>query len=263
MVSTSDAVEVSGAGTTGVADYALALGDDALIASQRLTEWITLAPQLEEDVALGNIALDQLGQARLLLQYAGSLLDPPRDEDQLAYFRDERAFRNVSLVERPNGDFAVTMARLLVFSAYQVELYSRLARSTDATLAAIAAKAVKEVAYHRDHARQWVVRLGDGTEESHRRMQEGLDAEWPWIAELFDGGWVAPALVTGGVAVDPATLEQPALGWLAEVLEEATLTEPQVRPAVSAGREGRHTESMGRLLAEMQHLARSHPGATW
>jgi ring-1,2-phenylacetyl-CoA epoxidase subunit PaaC len=263
MVSTSDAVDTTGSAANGVADYALALGDDALIASQRLTEWITLAPQLEEDVALGNIALDLLGQARLLLQYAGSLLDPPRDEDDLAYFRDERAFRNVSLVERPNGDFAVTMARLLVLSAYQVELYSRLVHSADATLSAIAAKAVKEVAYHRDHARQWVLRLGDGTEESHSRMQAALDAEWPWTAELFDGAWLSPALVTGGVAVDPVTMEQPVLGWLREVLEEATLAEPQERPAVSAGRDGRHTEAMGRLLAEMQHLARSHPGATW
>jgi len=249
--------------TTAVRDYVLALADDALIASHRLTEWVARAPQLEEDVAVGNIALDLLGQARFLLQYAGTLEVPPTTEDDLAYFRDERAFRNVSLVERANGDFAVTMARLLLFSAYQLELYARLTQSTDPTLAAVAAKAVKEVDYHRDHARQWVLRLGDGTSESHERMQAALDAEWPWAAELFDGRWLAPALVEGGVAVDPATLEAPTLGWLRAVLAEATLSEPTAGPAVSAGRDGRHTEALGFLLAEMQHLARSHPGATW
>lgn len=246
-----------------VGDYALALADDALIASHRLAEWIARAPQIEEDVALGNIALDLLGQARLLLQYAGSLDAPPRTEDELAYFRDERAFRNVSLVERPRGDFAVTMARLLLLAAYQRELYERLARSSDPTLAAIAAKAVKEVDYHRDHARQWVLRLGDGTAASHDRMQAAVDAEWPWAAELFDAGWVDPALVESGSAVDPESLREPVLGWVRGVLAEATLTEPTTRPAVSAGRAGRHTEALGYLLAEMQHLARSHPGATW
>lgn len=257
MTSTSDVT------ATAVSDYALALGDDALIASHRLTEWIARAPQIEEDVALGNIALDLLGQARLLLQYAGSLTDPPLTEDDLAYLRDERAFRNVSLVERPNGDFAGTMARLLLFSAYQLELYSRLARSADPTLAAVAAKAVKEVDYHRDHARQWVLRLGDGTPESHVRMQDALDAEWPWAAELFDDGWLDAGLLVAGVAVDPRELERPAVDWLHGVVTEATLEVPEVRPAVSSGRSGRHTEAMGFLLAEMQHLARSHPGATW
>jgi ring-1,2-phenylacetyl-CoA epoxidase subunit PaaC len=248
---------------SAVGGYALALADDALIASHRLTEWIARAPQLEEDVALGNIALDLLGQARLLLQYAGSLDDPSRTEDELAYFRCERAFRNVSLVERANGDFAVTMARLLLLSAYQHELYRRLAGSTDPTLAAIAAKAVKEVDYHRDHARHWVLRLGDGTPESRARMQAALDAEWPWAAELFDGSWPAPGLVEDGVAVDPAALEEPVRRWLRTVVAEATLDEPVAGPAVSTGRDGRHTEALGYLLAEMQHLARSHPGATW
>ena len=261
MPSTYDAVTTSE--STAVREYALGLADDALIASHRLTEWVAQAPQLEEDVALGNIALDLLGQARLLLQYAGSLDDPPRTEDDLAYLRDERAFRNVSLVERANGDFAVTMARLLVLAAYQHELYARLVQSTDATLAAIAAKAVKEVDYHRDHARQWVLRLGDGTAESHARMQAALDAEWPWAAELFDGHWLAPALIDGGVVVDPAALEEPVLAWVRAVVAEATLVEPTTRPAVSTGRDGLHTEALGYLLAEMQHLARSHPGATW
>jgi ring-1,2-phenylacetyl-CoA epoxidase subunit PaaC len=246
-----------------VAGYALALADDALIASHRLTEWIAHAPQIEEDVALGNIALDLLGQARLLLQYAGSLTDPPRTEDDLAYFRDEREFRNVSLVERPHGDFAVTMARLLLFSAYQYELYSRLVHSTDPTIAAVAAKAVKEVDYHRDHARQWVLRLGDGTEESHQRMQAALDAEWPGAGELCEGGGLGRAGVDVGGAVAPVALEQPVLDWARATIAEATLAEPALRTAVSSGRSGRHTEAMGFLLAEMQHLARSHPGATW
>ena len=248
---------------TGLRDYVLALADDALIASHRLTEWVARAPEIEEDVALANIALDLLGQARLLLQYAGSLDDPPATEDDLAYFRDDRAFRNASLVERPNGDFAVTMARLLLLAAYQRELYARLVHSTDPTLAAVAAKAVKEVDYHRDHARQWVLRLGDGTEESHARMQAALDDEWPWAGELFDPSWLSPTLVESGVAVDPATLADPVLGWVRGVVVEATLVEPAVRPAVSSGRTGRHTEALGPLLAEMQHLSRSHPGATW
>lgn len=261
MTSTSDAASLS-AGLS-LETYVLALADDALIASHRLAEWVARAPQIEEDIALGNIALDLLGQARLLLPYAGSLGELARTEDELAYLRDERAFRNVSLVERENGDFAVTMARLLLFSAYQHELYGRLLGSTDPTLAAVSAKAVKEVAYHRDHARQWVLRLGDGTAESHIRMQAALDAEWSWVGELFDGSWLDPALVADGVAVDPSDLETPALAWVRGVLAEATLAEPEVRPAVSTGRDGRHTEALGFLLAEMQHLARSHPGATW
>jgi len=261
MTSTSDAVSISG--RMSLENYVLALADDALIASHRLTEWVARAPQIEEDIALGNIALDLLGQARLLLPYAGSLGEPARTEDELAYLRDERMFRNVSLVERENGDFAVTMARLLLFSAYQHELYGRLLGSTDPTLAAVSAKAAKEVAYHRDHAEQWVRRLGDGTAESHARMQAALDAEWPWVDELFDGTWLDPALVADGVAVDPADLAAPALAWVRDVLAEATLAEPEVRPAVSTGRDGRHTEAMGFLLAEMQHLARSHPGAAW
>ena len=189
--------------------YALRLGDDSLVAAQRMGEWIAAAPQLEEDVALGNIALDLLGQARSLLTYAGEVEGKGRDEDALAYLRDERDFLNVQLVELDNGDFGVTMARLLVWSAYQYELYDALQRSTDPTLAAIAAKAVKEVAYHRDHATLWTLRLGDGTDESHRRIQQGLDDVWPYVAELFDADDVVGRLVEEGVAVDPAALADP------------------------------------------------------
>jgi ring-1,2-phenylacetyl-CoA epoxidase subunit PaaC len=243
--------------------YVLSLADDSLVAAQRMGEWIACAPQIEEDVALGNIALDLLGQARSLLTYAGSLGDPPLTEDDLAYWRDEREFLNVHLVERPSGDFGVAVARLLVLSTYLRELYAGLAHSTDETLAAIAAKAVKEVDYHRDHATMWVLRLGDGTEESRLRMQAALEAEWPFVAELFEGEYIDPSLVERGVAVDPATLRQAFDRRVAEVLDEATLTVPDVRPAVTGGRRGVHSEHMGYLLAEMQYLARSHPGASW
>ena len=258
-----------------VATYALRLGDDALVASHRTGEWIASAPQLEEDVALGNIALDLLGQARSLLTYAGQVEESfggqagtaVRDEDALAYLRDEREFLNVQLVERSygrdGGDFAATMARLLILSTYQTELYSRLEASSDATLSAIAAKAVKEVDYHRDHATMWVLRLGDGTEESHRRMQAGLDDEWPYHAELFDGSHIDPVLLQAGVAVDPGHLRGPWDERVRAVVAQATLTIPDARHAVTGGRRGIHTEQMGYLLAEMQHLARSHPGAAW
>jgi len=248
---------------SALATYVLSLADDALVAAQRMGEWIAAAPQIEEDVALGNIALDLLGQARSLLTYAGSLADPPLTEDDLAYWRDERDFLNVHLVERPNGDFGVTVARLLVLSTYLRELYARLIHSTDDTLAAIAAKAVKEVDYHRDHATMWVLRLGDGTEESHARMQAALDAEWPYVAELFEGAQIDPSLVEQGVAIDPATLRDAFDRRVADVLNEATLILPDVRPAVTGGRRGVHSEHMGYLLAEMQYLARSHPGASW
>ena len=244
-------------------DYVLGLGDDALVSAQRLGWWISRAPQLEEDVALANIGLDQLGQARSLLAHAGEVEGEGRSEDDLAYFRDERDFRNVWLVERAQTDFGVAMARLLLYAAWQSELYAALARSADPTLAGVAGKAVKEVAYHLDHARQWVIRLGDGTAESHRRMQAALDAEWPYLEELFDGTGVAPELVAAGVAVDPATLRDAVLVKVSEVLATATLAVPQVPPAVGGGRLGLHTEEMGYLLAEMQHLTRSHPGVTW
>jgi ring-1,2-phenylacetyl-CoA epoxidase subunit PaaC len=243
--------------------YLLALADDALVASQRLGEWIASAPQLEEDVALANIGLDLLGQARALLTHAGEVEGRGRGEDALAYFRDEREFLNVALVERENGDFAVTMARLLMLSTYLHELWTRLQGSTDATLAAIAAKAVKEVAYHVDHATMWMLRLGDGTEESHRRMQAGLDAEWPYAAELFDDSHIDPGLLEAGVAVDPAAFRDAWQRRVSQIVAQATLTLPATRPAVTHGRQGIHTEQMGYLLAEMQHLARSHPGATW
>ncbi len=246
-----------------LATYALRLGDDALILSHRLGEWIAAAPQIEEDIALANIALDLLGQARALLTYAGEVEGADRDEDALAYRRDEREFLNLQLVELPNGDFGVTMARQLVFASYQYELYDRLRTSSDPTLAAIAGKAVKEVAYHRDHATQWVLRLGDGTDESHRRMQAGLEEVWPYVDELFESDDVAASLAAEGVAVDPATLREPWAAYVEPVIGKATLTIPQPVFRGRGGRQGLHTEAMGYLLAEMQHLHRAHPGASW
>lgn len=245
--------------THPVAGYALRLGDDALVLAQRLGAWAARAPELEEDVALTNIALDLLGQARTLLSYAGSFVG--RTEDDLAFLRDERDFTNCQLVEHPNGDFAVTMARQLFFSAYQYELYDALQHSADLTLAGVAGKAVKEVAYHRDHATQWTLRLGDGTEESHRRMQAAVDALWPYTAELFESDELVSALP--GVAADPVQLAPAWSSYVRAVLAEATLRPPETAWAPTGGRRGLHTEPFGYLVAEMQHLHRSHPGATW
>lgn len=242
-----------------VAQYALRLGDDALILAQRLSHWISRGPELEEDIALGNIALDTLGHARSFLTYAGHAWD--KTEDDLAYWREEEEFRSSWLVEQPNGDFGVTIARQLVMSIYQYLLYSKLVDSSDATLAAIAAKALKEVDYHRDHAIQWTVRLGDGTEESHARMQAALELIWPYVAELFDDDALIDAV--GDAGVRPSSLRETFDAHLAEVLAEATLTLPDVPRASGGGRRGEHTEHLGYLLAEMQVLARKHPGATW
>ena len=246
-----------------LATYALRLGDDALVLAHRLGEWIANAPQLEEDIALGNIGLDLLGQARTLLAYAGELEEIGRDEDDLAYLRDEREFRNVQLVEIPNGDFAVTIARQLAFSTYQLALYEELTGSSDATLAGVAGKAVKEVAYHRDHATKWVLRLGDGTDESHRRMQAGLATIWPYIPELFESDELEQQLARTGGGVDSASLEAKWNSYVDAVIHEATLTRPEASWTARGGRRGVHTEAMGYLLAEMQHLHRSHPGASW
>lgn len=244
--------------------YALRLGDDALVLAQRLGEWSAKAPELEEDVALTNLALDLLGQARALLTYAGKLEGAGRDEDALAFLRDERDWVNAQLVERPGGDFADTIARQLYFSAYQYELYGRLVDSVDETLAAVAAKAVKEVTYHRDHAAQWVARLGDGTEVSHAKMQAGLERMWPYVAELFESDELVRGLAAQGIAVDPAELREPWEQFVDDVLTEATLSLPEgLWTAPGGGRRGIHTESFGYLLAEMQHLHRSHPGARW
>jgi ring-1,2-phenylacetyl-CoA epoxidase subunit PaaC len=241
----------------------LRLGDDALIAAQRLGEWAAAAPEMEEDIALANIALDQLGAARLLLSYAGELEGAGRDEDALAYLRGDREFRNCLLVELPNGDFAVTMAKLLFLATYQRLLYDRLTGSRDARLAAIAAKARKETAYHVDHSSLWTLRLGDGTAESHRRMQAAVDEIWPYTAELFATDGLTTRLAAAGVAPEPATLRDDWLAVVEPLLARATLTRPADGWAPGGGRSGVHTEHLSYLLAEMQVLHRAHPGATW
>jgi ring-1,2-phenylacetyl-CoA epoxidase subunit PaaC len=241
--------------------YTLRLGDDALTLAQRLAEWCSHAPEIEEDIALANIALDLLGQARSLLAYAGEVEGAGRTEDDLAYLREEREFRNVLLVEQPNGDFASTLVRQLLFSSYQLELYTQLAGSTDDTLAGVSEKAVKEVAYHRDHAIEWTLRLGDGTAESHERVQSALERLWPYAHELFESDDVVARLA--GVAVDPAQLQPRWEQQVDAVLRDATLTRPEDGWRPRGGRAGRHTEAMGYLLAELQHLHRSHPGVAW
>jgi ring-1,2-phenylacetyl-CoA epoxidase subunit PaaC len=264
--------ELAGAGLTGTggtasadaAEYALRLGDDALVLAQQLGMWITRAPELEEDVALGNIGLDLIGHARSLLHYAGTATG--RSEDDLAYWRDEPEWRNAWIFEQPNGDFAHTIARQLVVSTYLLELYGELSASTDPTLAAVAAKAAKEVDYHRDHAVQWTLRLAHGTDESRQRMRVAIADTWPYIDELFEDDRLTERLAADGVAVLPSTLRPRFDEVMAAVLAEADLEPPTGRTAFIAagrGRFGSHTEHLGPLLAEMQVLARQHPGASW
>lgn len=245
--------------TNDIAEYALWLGDDALILSQQLGAWITRAPELEEDVALANIALDLLGHARSFLRYAGTA--DGRTEDDLAYFRDEPSFRSAWLFEQPNGDFAQTIARQLAASAYLFELYSALRHSTDPTLAAIAEKAVKEVDYHRDHAVQWTLRLAGGTDESRRRMIRGVTDVWPYVDELFRDEPLIDRL--DGITVRPSAVRAGFDAAIDAVFAEAELERPDVRPSVGGGRRGNHFSALSRILAEMQVLARRHPGATW
>lgn len=258
-----------------LAAYCLMLGDDALIFSHRLAEWVADAPELEEEMALANIALDLLGQARVLLARAGHVEASPdgsagggRDEDALAFLRDQAEFRNVTLVEPADDrDFAHCTARLLVFSTWRLALLQGLCGSADPVVAAVAGKGVKELAYHRDHAARWTVRLGDGTAESHRRMQAALDRVWPFVDELFRTSAEERRLVAAGAAVDPAATRAEFDDVVARVLDAATLTRPD-RPAAGTiggrgGRQGVHTEALGHVLDVLQGLARRHPGATW
>lgn len=257
----------SGVDAEHLAAYCLMLGDDALVFSHRLQQWCTNAPELEDEVALANIALDLLGQARLLLARAGKADGSGRGEDHYAFFRDEHEFRNVRLAELERGDFGELVARLLVFSTWRLALLQRLVTSRDPVLSAIATKAVPELTYHRDYAAQWTVRLGDGTDYSRERMTVGLWSVWPFVAELFTGHDVELVLARAGVAVDPAELRAEFDDVVERVLGAATLEAPGVAavPGVSgrAGRDGVHTETMGYLLAELQSVARAHPEATW
>jgi ring-1,2-phenylacetyl-CoA epoxidase subunit PaaC len=244
--------------------YALALADDALILGHRLSEWSGKAPMLEEDIALSNLALDLIGQARLYYAYAGEIEGGEgRGEDALAYLRDEQAFGNILLVEQPNGDFAATMVRQFLYAAFMHPYLYALQKSADVRLAEIAAKAVKEMAYHLRHAGEWVIRLGDGTEESRARTAAGLDELWMYTGELFEMDTGERELARRGVAVDREAIRPIWSATLDRVLAQATLSRPADRWMQTGGRRGRHSEHLGHLLAEMQVLHRAHPAATW
>jgi ring-1,2-phenylacetyl-CoA epoxidase subunit PaaC len=251
------------AASTAHIDYVLHIADTSLILGQRLSEWCGHGPVIEEDIALTNIALDLIGQARLLLSHAGKLEGRGRDEDQLAFLRTESQYRNLAIVELPNGDFGRTILRNFLFAAWQQALWQRLTTSSDADLAAIAGKSMKETRYHLQHASDWVVRLGDGTDESRARVQRALDTLWPYTAEFFcvmDGDQAIEAAAIGPAW---ATLEAAWDTVVRPVLEVATLSAPARTPFMSRGKLGQHTEYMGHLLTEMQYLQRTYPGGTW
>ena len=266
-----DTTVPAGVDGSALATYCLMLGDDALVLAQRLAEWTTHAPELEEEVALANIGLDLLGQARLLLARAAAAdpdvvpslpeASPVPPDDRLAYFRDAGAFRNIGLVEQPNGDFAATMARLLVFSAWRLALLEGLRTSADPVLAAVAEKGIKEVRYHREHAARWCITLAQGTAVSRERMIAGLQDVWPAVAELGEVHDVQRRLP--GVAADHAAAFGEAMSVIRQVLATAGLEQPDVAPAAGGGRDGRHGEPFAALLAELQILARAHPEGRW
>ncbi len=244
-------------------DYLLRLGDDSLILGQRLTEWCGHAPALEVDLSLANIGLDLIGQATLFLELAGEVEGKGRNGDRLAFHRDVLAFRNCLLVEQPNGDFAQTMARQLLFSTYSHALFEGLCQSAEPRIAEIAAKAVKEVRYHAELAADWVIRLGDGTEDSSTRMIDGLDWHWRFVEELFEVDALEQPLVEAGIAVDRTQLRAAFDTRIAAVLTEATLPLPVYPRGIKGGRTGHHSEHLGHLLAVMQYLPRSYPDAVW
>jgi ring-1,2-phenylacetyl-CoA epoxidase subunit PaaC len=243
--------------------YTLRRADDALILGHRLSEWCGHAPILEEDMALTNMALDLIGQARELYSYAGAVEGKGNDEDRLAYLRDVRQYRNLLLVEQPNGDFAHTMVRQFFYSAFADLYWRAMMKSGDATLAAIAAKSEKETAYHLRHSSEWMVRLGDGTAESHARAQTAIDDLWAFTGEMFEVDPGERALIEAGIAVDPATLRPQWLKTISDIVAEATLTLPKSDWMQQGGRSGRHSEHLGHLLSELQSMQRTFPGGTW
>lgn len=247
-----------------VFQYALRQGDNALILGQRLAEWCGHGPVLEQDIALTNLALDHVGQARLYLSYAAEVEGNGRTEDDLAYLRDAREFQNFLLVEQPNGDWGQTIVRSFFYDVWHFLFLRELEQSKDAQLAAIASKSIKEVTYHLRYSSEWVIRLGDGTEESHRRMQEGIENLWMYTGELFEMDGLDEAAVQAGIGVDLQALRP---GWkqkVQEVMREATLTLPEMHYMQSGGRhEGLHTEHLGHILAEMQYVQRAYPNMKW
>lgn len=244
-------------------EYATRIGDNSLVLGQRLAEWCGHGPILEEDIAMTNISLDLIGQARAFLTYAGSVEGKNRTEDDLAFFRETREFKNNLLVEQPNGDFAVTMIRQLYFSAFQYYFFDELKRSKDETLAALAEKSFKEVAYHLRHSSEWTLRLGDGTQESHRRVQNAVNDLWIYTGDMFVTNGVDNDLLKAGIAVDMKTVNEKWHSKVKEVLEQATLSKPESGFFITGGIEGKHSEHLGHMLSEMQILPRSFPGAEW
>jgi ring-1,2-phenylacetyl-CoA epoxidase subunit PaaC len=243
--------------------YLLRLGDLSLVLGQRLGEWVGHSPALEEDLGLANIALDLIGQARLLLTYAGEIEGRGRDEDKLAYMREQGAYFNAILAEQPNGDFGQTIVRQVLIDAFQLELYERLAASRDERLAAIAAKSVKEVRYHLRYSSDWLVRLGDGTPESRARVQSALELLWPYTVELFAADELDRLMADGGIAPQLADVFCAWSARIDAILSEATLTRPADRPHAWHGKRGQHSEHLGYILAEMQYLQRMYPDARW
>jgi ring-1,2-phenylacetyl-CoA epoxidase subunit PaaC len=250
-------------GRAPLLDYLLRLGDTSLVLGQRLGEWIGHSPALEEDLGLANLSLDLVGQARLLLTYAGEVEGQGRDEDKLAFFRDAPQFMNLTLAEQPNGDFAQTIVRQVLLDAWQVETYEGLSSSTDTRLAAIAAKALKESRYHYRFSSGWLVRLGDGTEESHKRAQHALNGLWRFTDELFTADDVDEQMAAAGIAPRLSELQPRWSAHIDEVLREAKLVRPASAHYAWHGKRGVHTEHLGHMLTEMQHLQRTYPGAQW
>ncbi len=246
-----------------IIDYATRLGDDSIVLGHRLSEWSSNAPFLEEDLALSNVALDYIGRARMYYSYAAELVGNGKTEDDFAYTRDQREFRNLLINEMPKGDFAFTMLRQLFIDVFNTYYLTELMKSADETLAAIAAKAIKETQYHLRRSQEWVLRLGDGTEESHRRAQQAVDELWGYTPELFAVDALEQSLADSGIGVDNASLRE---SWLADVrgiLSEATLATPETSWEVTGGRQGYHTENLGHLLNDLQFLHRAYPGLEW
>jgi ring-1,2-phenylacetyl-CoA epoxidase subunit PaaC len=243
--------------------YALRRADDALILGHRLSEWCGHAPMMEEDMALANMSLDLLGQARELYSYAAKAEAKGNNEDKFAYLRDVRQYRNLLLLEQPNGDFARTMTRQFFYAVFADLYWRAMMNSRDATLAAIAAKSEKESAYHVRHSSEWIIRLGDGTGESHRRAQTAIDDLWAYTGEMFEADDSERGLIDAGIAIDPAVLRPRWLETVSNVLREATLTLPNSGWMQQGGRSGRHSEHLGHLLSELQSMQRTFPGATW
>jgi ring-1,2-phenylacetyl-CoA epoxidase subunit PaaC len=237
--------------------------DDALVLGHRLSEWCGHGPMLEEDIALSNIALDLIGEARSLYAYAGTVEGQGRDEDQLAYLRDAAGFRNILLVEQPNEDFAHTIVRQFFYSAFMRPYWEAMTGSADETLAGVAGKSAKEAAYHLRHASEWLIRLGDGTGESHARAMAAVEEFWPYTGEMFEVDAADAALIAGGIAADPRKIKPAWDATVEAVLGEATLARPADGWMQTGGRSGRHSEHLGHLLAEMQFLQRAYPGAKW